>query len=331
MIIYILAFIIIIVLIFTNAITDAPNAIATLVGTKVMPFRKAAKLSAIFNFIGIVVMSLINISVANCISSMVNLNDSENGIVVLISGMIAVIVFALIAMKFGIPTSETHGLIAGLTGAAVAIYGWGSVSLYEWKNVIIGLIWSILGTFLIGYMISKISEKVIFLTQNENIEKWQILGCCGMSFMHGAQDGQKFIGILIIFFSLIKNVGIPEIINPFDNIGIILYTAFIMAMGVSIGGKKIVDNIGGEMVELDNKQALMSDITTIITLFLASITGIPVSTTHAKTMSIISIGKNKNTKIDQSKVFSICKAWFWNFPISGGIGFLLANVINKLI
>lgn len=331
MIIYILAFIIIIILIFTNAITDAPNAIATLVGTKVMAFRKAARLSAIFNFIGIVVMSLINISVANCISSMVNLNDSENGIIVLISGMIAVIVFALIAMKFGIPTSETHGLIAGLTGAAVAIYGWGSVSLYEWKNVIIGLIWSILGTFLIGYMISKISEKVIFLTQNENIEKWQILGCCGMSFMHGAQDGQKFIGILIIFFSLIKNVAIPEIINPLDNIGIILYTAFIMAMGVSIGGKKIVDNIGGEMVELDNKQALMSDITTIITLFIASITGIPVSTTHAKTMSIISIGKNKNTKIDQSRVFSICKAWFWNFPISGGIGFLLANMINRLI
>lgn len=331
MIIYILAFIIIIILIFTNAITDAPNAIATLVGTKVMSFRKAAKLSAIFNFIGIVVMSLINISVANCISSMVNLNDSKNGIIVLISGMIAVIVFALIAMKFGIPTSETHGLIAGLTGAAVAIYGWGSVSLYEWKNVMIGLIWSIFGTVLIGYVISKISEKIIFLTKNESIEKWQILGCCGMSFMHGAQDGQKFIGILIIFFSLAKNVPIPEMINPLDNIGIILYTAFIMAMGVSIGGKKIVDNIGGEMVELDNKQALMSDITTIITLLIASLIGIPVSTTHAKTMSIIAIGKNKNTKIDKSKVFSICKAWFWNFPISGGIGFLLANAISKLL
>ena len=151
-----------------------------------------------------------------------------------------------------------------------------------------------------------------------------------MSFMHGAQDGQKFIGILIIFFSLIQNTPIPNIINPLDYVGIILYTAFIMAMGVAIGGKKIVDNIGTEMVELNNKQALMSDITTIVTLFIASMTGIPVSTTHAKTMSIIAIGKNENSKIDQTKVFSICKAGFWNFPISGAIGYILAILIKAI-
>lgn len=328
MIIYIITFITIIVLIFTNAITDASNAIATLVGTKVMKFSKAAKLSAIFNFIGIIVMSFINISVANCISSMVKLNDRQNGIIVLISAMVAVIIFALVAMKFGIPTSETHGLIAGLTGAAVAIYGWSSVSIEEWINVIIGLIWSIFGTLIIGWIICKISERIIIL-KNNKIEKMQILGCCGMSFMHGAQDGQKFIGILIIFFSLLKNIKIPDSVNPLNYVAIIIYTAVIMALGVSIGGKKIVDNIGSEMVELNNKQALMSDITTIITLFIASMTGIPVSTTHAKTMSIIAIGKNENSKIDQSRVVDICKAWFWNFPISAVIGYILAVFISQ--
>ncbi len=321
----------IIILIFTNAITDAPNAIATLVGTKVMSFRKAAHLSAIFNFIGIVIMSFINISVANCISSMVNLSDGKNGMLVLLSGMVAVVLFAVVAMKFGIPTSETHGLIAGLTGAAVAIYGWNSVNLEEWKSVLIGLVWSIFGTLIIGYIISKISEKLIVFMQKNQIEKWQVIGCCGMSFMHGAQDGQKFIGILILFFSLVNHTPIPSVINPKNYIVIIVYTAFIMAMGVSIGGKKIVDNIGSQMVELDNKQALMSDITTVLTLFIASMTGMPVSTTHAKTMSIISIGKNKNTRIDQSKVFSIVKAWFWNFPISGGIGYILALILHNFI
>ncbi len=331
MIIYILTFIIVIILIFTNAITDAPNAIATLVGTKVLPFKKAAYLSAVFNFIGIIVMSFVNISVANCISSMVDLSDEKNGIIVLISGMIAVILFALVAMRFGIPTSETHGLIAGLTGAAVAIYGWNSVSLYEWKNVLIGLVWSILGTLIVGFLVVKIFEKIISMFQSDNTKQWQVISCCGMSFMHGAQDGQKFIGILILFFSLIRHTQIPQIINPLDYVGIIIYTAFIMAMGVAIGGKKIVDNIGSEMVELDNNQALMSDITTIFTLFIASMTGIPVSTTHAKTMSIIAIGKNKNSKMDQSKIFSICKAWFWNFPISGAIGYILALVIKVFV
>ncbi len=214
MIIHILTFIMIIILIFTNAITDAPNAIATLVGTKVMSFRKAARLSAIFNFVGIIVMSFVNLSVANCISSMVNLDDRENGMIVLLSGMIAVILFALVAMKFGIPTSETHGLIAGLTGSAIAIYGWKSVSLNEWRSVLVGLVWSIVGTVLIGYIVVKIFEKMVEW-KNDKIEKWQIIGCCGMSFMHGAQDGQKFIGILILFFGLVRNAYIPENIQPF--------------------------------------------------------------------------------------------------------------------
>ena len=150
-----------------------------------------------------------------------------------------------------------------------------------------------------------------------------------MSFMHGAQDGQKFIGILIIFFSLVKNMPIPDNVNPLGNFGIISYVAIIMAIGVSIGGKKIVDNIGSEMVELNNKQALMSDISTVIILFLASMTGIPVSTTHVKTMSIMSVGKNGESKIDKTRVLNICKAWLWNFPVSGCIGFLVAVLISK--
>lgn len=112
MFIKILTVVIIILLIFTNGLTDAPNAIATLVGSKVMKFRKAAIISAIFNFVGIVVMSYINISVADCISSMVNFTAGKEGLVSLIAAMLSVIVFALIALQFGIPTSETHGLIA---------------------------------------------------------------------------------------------------------------------------------------------------------------------------------------------------------------------------
>ncbi|MBP3502048.1 MAG: inorganic phosphate transporter [Clostridia bacterium] len=108
----IVTLIIIVLLIFTNGLTDAPNAIATLVGSKVMKFKKAAIISAIFNFVGIIVMSFVNISVADCISSMVNITAGKEGLVSLISAMLSVIIFALIALQFGIPTSETHGLVA---------------------------------------------------------------------------------------------------------------------------------------------------------------------------------------------------------------------------
>lgn len=316
-------------LMITNAITDAPNAIATLVGTKVISFKKATKLSAIFNFLGIILMSFVNISVANCISSMVNLND-ENGIIVLLSAMMSVIIFALISLKFGIPTSETHGLIAGLTGATVAIYGWNAVNFQEWKNVIIGLIWSILGTMIIGTFLYESILSFIEKKSIITIKKWQKLACCGMSFMHGAQDGQKFIGVLILFFCIIKKMPMPTRINPFDNMGIIIYTAIIMAIGVSIGGKRIVDNIGSKMVEIKNKQALISDIVTVIVLFIASMVGVPVSTTHVKTMSIVCVSNRNKDKINKSRIMNICKAWFLNFPVSGCIGFLVALLITKI-
>lgn len=112
MFINIITVIIIVLLIFTNGLTDAPNAIATLVGSKVMKFRKATIISAIFNFLGIIVMSFVNISVADCISSMVNITAGKEGLIILISAMASVVIFALIALQFGIPTSETHGLVA---------------------------------------------------------------------------------------------------------------------------------------------------------------------------------------------------------------------------
>ena len=268
----ILAVVIIVMLIFTNGITDAPNAIATIVGSKVMKFRKAAIISAIFNFIGIVVMSFVNISVADCISSMVDLNSGREGIVILITAMLSVILFALIAMQFGIPTSETHGLVAGLTGSAVAIYGISSVSGKEWLNVGIGLIWSIVGTFIISYILNIILKKLLKNVSDNVVSKFQTLGMCMMSFMHGAQDGQKFIGILIIFICLLRKTPIPENAIPLDYIGIIIFTAVVMAIGCSVGGKKIVDNIGTQMATLNIQDGFISDVTTIITLLIASLT-----------------------------------------------------------
>lgn len=325
---YIFTFFIIVLLILTNAITDAPNAIATLVGSKVIHFKKAALLSSVFNILGIIVMSYINISVANCISSMVNLKDGIYGIIGLTSGMISVIIFAFVAMKFGIPTSETHGLIAGITGASLALYSIDVINWYEWKNIIIGLFWSIIGTYFISIYVTKSLDKKIEHISIKSMKSCQILGCCAMSFMHGAQDGQKFIGIIILFFNIIKQSNIC-IINISYNY-IIFFVAIIMGIGVAIGGKSIVDNIGNNIVKLNNKKALISDISSASTLLFASLTGLPVSTTHIKTMSIVSIGKYYNDKINKLNIWKIFKAWFWTFPACGLISYLFTKLIQFL-
>lgn len=329
MFLQIIIVIIIVLLIFTNGITDAPNAIATIVGSKTMKFRKAAFISAIFNFIGIIVMSFINISVADCISSMVNLNDTKGGMIVLISAMASVILFAL-TMQFGIPTSETHGLVAGLTGAAFALYGAGSINLGEWQNIGIGLIWSVVGTFILSYVITKLLKGLLNKLKSKVISDFQVLGMCAMSFMHGAQDGQKFIGILIIYNYIIKGLAIPDVLIPSEHLASIVFTALVMFIGVSIGGEKIVQNIGSNMTALDNKQALCSDIATSATILVASLNGIPVSTTHVKTVSIIGVGKSEKQQVSKKSVLQIINAWILTFPVCLILSYILAKLLIKI-
>ena len=329
MIIYLLTFLIIIMLILTNAITDAPNAISTIVGTKTMKFRNAATLSAVFNFLGTFSMSFISISVANCISSMVRFENGINAMLGLGIAMFSVIIFALIAMWFGIPTSETHGLIAGLTGSTIALYGTDAINFEEWKNVIIGLIWSIIATYVITIIIVKSFKNRIEKIKEKQIRKYQIYGCCAMSFIHGAQDGQKFIGILILFFSIVNDSTINVLINPLEHIWVIVFVSILMSIGISIGGRRIVENIGSNMVKITNRQGLITDISTFITLFIASITGLPVSTTHVKSLSIIGVAKSYNSEINNAEVKNIIKAWIYTFPICGIISYILMKIILK--
>ncbi len=329
MIIQTLAVIITVLLIFTNGLTDAPNAIATIIGSKVMSFRKASMISAIFNFIGIAAMSFVNISVADCISTMVDVHGGLNGILVLITAMLSVIVFALVAMKFGIPTSETHGLVAGLTGSAIAVYGISAVNGAQWLSVGIGLIWSILGTFIIGFFIEKLLKRALKNVSDNVVSKFQIFSMCAMSFMHGAQDGQKFIGILIIYTFIVKGLTVPAYVVPTDFAFIIMFVAFVMFVGVAIGGEKIAENIGNNVTQLSKKQALSSDIASSITLFLASLNGLPVSTSHVKTMSILGVGKSDKQTVGKKAVIGIIKAWILTFPVCLILSYVLAKIFIR--
>lgn len=214
----------------------------------------------------------------------------------------------------------------GLTGSAIAIYGISAVNPAEWINVGVGLLWSILGTFIFAYIITKLLKKFLSKIQDKIISKFQVVGMCAMSFMHGAQDGQKFIGILIIYNYILKGLSVPDIIIPMEHIYTILFTAAVMFIGVSIGGEKIVQNIGSNMTNLNNKQALCSDISTSATLLIASLNGIPVSTTHVKTMSIIGVGKSEKNSVSKKSVIQIIKAWVLTFPVCLILSYILAKL-----
>ncbi len=325
MIFYILIYLSIIFLIYTNALTDAPNAISTLVGTKVLSFKRAALFSAFFNVLGIIFMSFFNLSVANTITEMVSFSNKIEGLCIVFSGIISTILFANIAMCFGIPTSETHSIVSGLTGAIIASEGLDGISVEAWKKIAIGLIFSILGTVVITKVFLKI------LKSNEKLEDKkgiQVLSSFGVSFMHGAQDGQKFIGILIVFYCVMNSLIVPEVVLAKDYIWIIIVTSIIMFIGVSTGGRKIVETLGTNLVDLKRKNAIISDISTIFILLLSSVNGMPVSTSHVKTVSIISA---TDGKVNFIKFFEIIKAWIFTFPVCMGIAYLIMKVLISFV
>lgn len=176
-------------------------------------------------------------------------------------------------------------------------------------------------------MLNSILKYKLYKVSLRKIKKYQKLSSYGLSFMHGAQDGQKFIGLVILYISIVKgNYQISN--NAIDNIWIIIFVSSVMFFGVSIGGKKIVENIGNNTVTLDNVNGIMSDIVTIINLFLASIFGFPVSTSHVKTMSIISLVESNSNKENINKIF---QAWIWTFPVCFALSYFLSKLLIEIL
>ena len=195
-----------------NGWTDAPNAIATCVSTRSIRPKRAILMAAVFNFLGVFIMTLVSSTVVQTLYNIANFGDnSSNALIALCAGLVAIVLWAVIAWLFGIPTSESHALIAGVSGAAIAIQkGVSGINIEEWKKVIYGLILSAVFGFLFGYVITKIIEKICKNFDRRKtlpfFKKFQVFSGGAMAFMHGAQDGQKFIGIFLLVVSLANGV-----------------------------------------------------------------------------------------------------------------------------
>lgn len=317
--------------IFVNGWTDAPNAIATCVATRSMSPRAAVLMSAVFNFLGVFVMTLINSTVAMTIKDMVNFGGNNNdAIIALCAALFAIIIWAVAAWYFGIPTSESHALIAGLSGAAIALQnGFSGINGEKWVYVLYGLILSTFLGFSSGYVITKLTMFFCRKADRRKTEGFfkngQIFGGAAMSFMHGAQDGQKFMGVLILGVFLINgNDTTGDVILP---IWMMVLCSLVMAIGTSIGGYKIIKAVGMDMVKLEKYQGFSADLAAASCLLLSSVYGIPVSTTHTKTTAVMGVGATKRlSAINLAVVRDMVLTWILTFPGCGIIGFLLAKM-----
>ena len=306
-----------------NGATDAPNAIATVVGTRAMPAGRAIAMAAICNFIGLVGITAISTAVAGTIFGMVDFGgDNHAALVALAAAMVAIIVWGVAAWALGIPTSQSHSLIAGITGAAIALQGGlGGINADQWIKVIYGLVISTVLGFGTGWLFVRLIKKACAgfdRAGTTRFFKWaQIVAGAGVAVLHGAQDGQKFLSLAMLavmlgMYGTSDMQGFP--------LWLIVLISLAMSLGTAVGGRKIIKSVGVEMVKMEQYQGFAACLSACFCIGLATFTGMPVSTTHTKTTAIMGVGAEKSLRgVKCNLAGRMVLTWVLTFP---GCGFL---------
>ena len=303
----------------TNGWTDAPNAIATVISTRVLSPLGAVLMAGVFNLLGV----LSGTAVAETIGKeIVNTNVITIGTIG--CSMIAVILWSTITARLGIPTSETHALVAGLGGAGIARGGWGVLVWAGWKKIFIGLFFSTLLGFIGGLLLMAIIYRVFSKFPPKGVRKTfhylQMASSSLMAFSHGSNDGQKFMGIFTL--ALLMGGKIDHFVVPF---WVILLCALIMGFGTLVGGWRILRTMGFRITELDTPQGFAAETAAGATIELASFLGVPLSTTHTINTAIMGVGATKRLSAVRWGITGrIFTAWMVTFPACGLIGYCTA-------
>ena len=307
-----------------NGWTDAPNAIAGAVVTGALPFRPAVALAAVCNFLGVLCVTSVNASVAETVYAIASFGGGPKAaLTALCAAMTAIVLWAAAAWYFGIPTSESHALVAGISGAAVALEGSLSCIRWDcWARVILGLVLSTAAGFWAGrgaqsrLKAVKLSSRTFLLAQ--------LPGAAVTAFLHGAQDGQKFIGVFLLGAALAQ--GRADEGTFLVPLWLMALCAFFMALGTLMGGRRIIDTVGREMVSLGPREGLAADLGNIACLFTATLLGLPVSTTHTRTCALLGVGSAGGNRPDWATAGKIALAWLLTFPGCMAIGYWMARV-----
>ena len=304
---------------YTNGFHDAANSIATIVSTKVLTPFQAVLWAATFNFI--VFFFVKEHNVAKTVSKIVN--EHFVTLQVLLAGLIAAITWNLTTWWFGIPSSSSHTLIGGFAGAGItnALYmGANGISAINLKLVLTTIAYIVLAPLMgmvVAYIVTII---VLHLSKNSrpaNAEKWfkrlQLLSSAALSYAHGGNDAQKVMGIIYVALIAAKVIGSGAAMP--DWIPLACYSA--IALGTLSGGWKIVKTMGSRITKITPLEGVSAETAGAITLFFTQYFGIPVSTTHTITGSIIGVGLTKRlSAVRWGVTVNLIWAWIITIPIS---------------
>ncbi len=314
-----------------NGFHDAANSIATIVSTRVLSPRFAVLWAAFFNFVALFVFHQ---GVANTIAKTVEIKGTEPAFVwVVLCGLSGAILWNLLTWLWGLPSSSSHALIGGLTGAGIA---YGGVDVINWqaiqKTVTFILLAPLLG-FVIGSLLMFSVYWIFRRVRPRKIDRafriGQLLSAAAYSIGHGGNDAQKTIGVI---WAVMIAGGMLDASATSAPYWVILASYGAMALGTAIGGWRIVKTMGMGLTHLKPVGGFCAEVAGAITLFMATFLKIPVSTTHTITSAIVGVGSVANARgIRWSIATRIIYAWIFTIPAAAFVGagtLLLARALN---
>lgn len=310
---------------FVNGWTDAPNAIATVISTGSLTPRQAVVMASILNLLGV----LSGTAVAKTIGTGI-IDPSVVNLTTVGGAMVGIIIWSTVAARWGIPTSESHALVAGLSGGGLATAGPSVLLWAGWKKVLIGLFFSSFIGFVAGLLVMAavywLFRKAV-PGQVRGLFRWLQVASSGlMAYSHGSNDGQKFMGV----FTLAMIIGGMQADFEIHN-WVIFLCAGVMAMGTITGGWQIMKTMGVKMTKLETHQGFAAEVAAGSVIEIASKLGIPLSTTHTISTSIMGVGAVRRfSAVRWGVTQQLVIAWVLTFPVCGLISWTVVKVIHLL-
>ncbi|MGI0009837.1 MAG: inorganic phosphate transporter [Nitrosopumilaceae archaeon] len=312
---------------FVNGWNDAANSVATVIGTRVLKPIHAVLLSAVANFVGPFVFG---VAVATTIAKGI-LNPEDVTTYMIIGALAGAISWASLCTHFGLPISVSHSLIGGLIGTGLATVGYEKLLLDGLYKVGIGIIASPMGGLIIGLLFTTIII-IVFANHrpgrvNKIFGRLQIFSATWFALTHGANDGQKTMGIIVL---ILMSEGI---LTKFEvPIWVILAAASAISLGTFLGGSKVIKTLGMRMANLRPYQGFAAETGGGVILAIFASLGIPASTTHAITGSIMGTAAAKRKHAVRWNVGKqIIITWLITIPGSAAIAYLATIIINSIV
>ena len=312
---------------FVNGFNDSANSVATVIGTRVLRPLHAVTLSALANFAG---PFIFGVAVATTIAKGI-VSPDEITVYMIIGGLAGAITWSSLCTYFGLPISNSHSLIGGIMGAGIAGLGFEELVLGGLTKVFAGIIIAPIGGMLFGIALAGII--IVFLAKrrpaivNRTFGRLQIISSAWVALTHGANDGQKTMGIIVlILFSadLISEIHMP--------LWVIIAAASAMGLGTFFGGYKVIKTLGVKVTRLKPYQGFAAETGGGLMLAVFAILGIPASTTHAITGTIMGAGAARRIRAVRWKVSrQIIFSWVITIPGAAGLAIAFTYIIHLFV